>query len=296
MLNTVQNGIYMKNIGLLILLFTSFVVNAQDEVKVIVAHTNDTHSCVMPITPNYADTVQADKGGFLRRVVLIDSLRKIEPQMLLFDCGDFSQGSPYYNIFKGDVEVALMNRMKYDACTIGNHEFDYGLNNMVRVFRDMDFPVVCCNYDFTGTVAEGVVKPYVVLERNGVKIGVLGVSPKLEGLVAKDNYEGVDYLDPVECVNKVAEHLKCNESCDLVICLSHLGWNIDGMDDKKLIESTRNIDILLGGHTHTYMERPEYVANAEGVSVLCNQMGKNARFVGTLTITMAEIDGCDDKK
>ncbi len=286
----------MRYVGLLICLLTALVVNAQERVEIFIAHTNDTHSCVMPITPYYSDTAQADKGGFLRRVVLIDSLRNIEPQMLLFDCGDFSQGSPYYNIFKGDVEVKLMNRMKYDACAIGNHEFDYGLDNMARVFRDMNFPVVCCNYDFTGTVAEDVVKSYVVFERNGVRIGVLGVSPKLEGLVAKDNYEGVGYLDPIECVNNVAEHLKFKENCDLIICLSHLGWNIDGVDDQMLIKSTRYVDVVLGGHTHTYMEHPEYVVNADGLPVLCNQMGKNARFVGTLTITMEEIKGCSDKK
>ncbi len=268
--------------------FVAFVVQAQDEVKLLVVHTNDAHSCIMPITPNYADTAQADKGGFLRRVVLVDSLRKAYPDMLLFDCGDFSQGSPYYNIFKGDVEVALMNRMKYDACAIGNHEFDYGLDNMARLFHEMEFPVVCCNYDFTSTVVEGVVKPCVVIERKGVRIGVIGVSPRMEGLVAKDNFEGVGFLDPIESVNKTAEYLKLTERCDLIICLSHLGWNIEGVDDQELIESTRYIDVVLGGHTHTYLERPEHLVNVDGSPVVYSQMGKNARFVGTLNLTMEE--------
>ncbi len=278
----------VKYIILLLCLCAPLVTKAQADVRVFVVHTNDTHSCIMPITPNYADTAQADKGGFLRRVALIDSLRSVEPQMLLFDCGDFSQGSPYYNIFKGDVEVALMNRMKYDAVAIGNHEFDYGLENMARLFRTMDFPVLCCNYDFAGTVVEDVVKPYVVLERNGVKIGVMGVSPQLEGLVAKDNYEGVEYLSPIESVNQVAKYLKLTERCDLIICLSHLGWNIEGVDDRMLIENTRYIDVVLGGHSHTYLEQPKHLTNADGAPVIYNQMGKNARFVGTLSITMEE--------
>ncbi len=277
-----------RYISLLFCVLLSLVGKAQQDVKIFVVHTNDTHSCIMPITPNYADTAQADKGGFLRRVALIDSLRRAEPEMLLFDCGDFSQGSPYYNIFRGDVEVALMNRMKYDACVIGNHEFDYGLDNMVRLFRAMNFPVVCCNYDFTDTVVDGLVKPYVVFERNGVRVGVLGVSPKMEGLVAKDNFEGVAFHDPIESVNKVAEYLKLTERCDLIICLSHLGLDIEGMDDRELIEETRYIDVVLGGHTHTYMKQPEQMVNADGAPVVYNQMGKNARFVGTLTLTLEE--------
>ncbi|MCM1313275.1 MAG: metallophosphatase [Bacteroides sp.] len=262
---------------------------AQDNVadkNILVVHTNDTHSCIMPINPNYADTLQANKGGYLRRAALVAELRKEDPELLLFDCGDFSQGSPYYNIFKGDVEVSLMNYMKYDACTIGNHEFDFGLENMARIFRMADFPVVCCNYDFTGTVLQDIVKPYVILSREGLKIGVLGVSPKLEGLVSGENYKGVEYLDPIGETNKVAEYLKLTEGCDLIICLSHLGWGGAEMDDARLIRGTRYIDAVIGGHSHTYFTKPEYVVNADGQSVVCNQMGKNGRFVGTLVFEM----------
>lgn len=162
--------------------------------SILVVHTNDTHSCIMPINPNYADTLQADKGGYLRRATLVSKLRNEDPDLLLFDSGDFSQGSPYYNIFKGDVEISLMNYMGYDACTIGNHEFDFGLENMARIFRMADFPVVCCNYDFTGTVLQDIVKPYIILNRKGIKIGVFGLSPKLDGLVSAENYKGVDIL------------------------------------------------------------------------------------------------------
>ena len=137
---------------------------ARKEAKVVkqlvVLHTNDTHSCVMPINPNLADTATANRGGFLRRVAMISQERKANPDLLLFDSGDFSQGSPYYSLFKGDVEVGLMNEMKYDAATIGNHEFDFGIDNMVRIFKMAKFPIVCSNYDFTGTELANVVKPY----------------------------------------------------------------------------------------------------------------------------------------
>lgn len=281
---------YFSAIFALIAVLSCFSVAAwaQDEVRknILVVHTNDTHSCVMPINPNYADTLQADKGGYLRRAALVAELRRKEPDLLLLDCGDFSQGSPYYSIFKGDVEISLMNYMKYDACTIGNHEFDFGLDNMARIFRMADFPVVCCNYDFTGTVLQDIVKPYVIFHRKGIKIGVFGLSPKLEGLVSGENYKGVRYLDPIEEANRVAKHLKLTERCDLVICLSHLGWGIAEMDDARLIKATRYIDAVIGGHSHSYFAEPKSVVNADGKSVICNQMGKNGRFVGTLLFEM----------
>lgn len=259
------------------------------DVGIMIVHTNDTHSCIMPMPQNLSDTAQTDKGGFLRRVVLVDSLRVANPNMLLFDCGDFSQGSLYYNMFKGDVEVALMNRMKYDACAIGNHEFDCGLENMARLFAAMDFPVVCCNYDFKSTVVSEYVKPYVLIERGGLKVGVIGVSPPLKGLVAKGNYEGVEYHDPISIVNVVAEHLKLVERCDLIICLSHLGWGTEGVNDQVLAESTRHVDIILGGHTHTCFEFPELLVNADGAQVVYSQMGRDGLFVGTMNVVMEPI-------
>ena len=147
--------------------------------KLFLVHTSDTHSCVEPISPNFNDKEQANKGGFIRRISLFKQLREQHAgEMLTFDCGDFSQGSVYYNLYKGEVEVKLMNQMQYDAVTIGNHEFDFGLENMARIFKMATFPIVCCNYDFTGTPCEGLVKPYIVLERNGLKIGIFGVAPQ----------------------------------------------------------------------------------------------------------------------
>ena len=256
--------------------------------SLLIIHTNDTHSCVEPLNPNLSDTTQADKGGYLRRASFVREMRKREPGLLLFDSGDFSQGSTYYSLYHGDVEVGLMNLMGYDAATIGNHEFDSGMENMARIFRLAKFPIVCCNYDFTGTPCEGLVKPYIILQRGDLKIGVLGVSPKLEGLVATAMCKGVTYTDPIKAAQPVADYLRNEEKCDLVVCLSHLGWKVDGVSDEELIAETQDIDIVLGGHSHTYFERPEVLTNRRGQVVVDNQMGKNGRFVGLLDLTMAK--------
>ncbi|MBO4801508.1 MAG: 5'-nucleotidase C-terminal domain-containing protein [Bacteroidaceae bacterium] len=252
--------------------------------SLLLVHTNDTHSCIEPLSPLLADTAQADKGGYLRRAALLRDLRQQEKELLLVDAGDFSQGSPYYTLFHGDVEVGLMNLMGYDAATIGNHEFDFGLENMARIFRQAQFPIVCCNYDFSGTPVEGLVRPYIIIKRAGVKIGILGVSPQLEGLVAAHTCEGVRFIDPIQAAQPVADYLKNTAKCDLVICLSHLGWQLAGVSDEEFIPATRNIDLVIGGHSHTYFTQPETLQNLDGRPVQDNQMGKNARFVGTLRL------------
>lgn len=277
----------MKRLIILSLILTAFTVTGMARVKkLLILHTNDTHSCVMPLKTTLADTLQAGRGGFLRRLAMLDQERQKNPDLLLFDSGDFSQGSSYYSMFKGDVEVGLMNMMRYDAATIGNHEFDFGMENMARLFRMADFPIVCANYDFTGTCVEGLVKPYVVIRRNGVKIGVFGLSPKMKGLVSDKNCVGVKYLDPVKAAQKTADLLKNKEKCDLVVCISHLGWNIGGDDDVLVMKNTRNIDIVLGGHSHSYFKQEKWVKNLDGVSVPNDQNGKSGIFVGRLEVEM----------
>ena len=222
----------------------------------------------------------------VRRATFISQQREIHPDLLLFDCGDFSQGTPYYNIYKGEVEISMMNEMRYDAGTIGNHEFDFGLENMARLFRLAEFPIVCANYDVTGTVLEGLVKEYVVLHRDGIKIGVFGLGAQLEGLVAKASYGDVKFEDPVSEAQRIADLLKMQEKCDLVICLSHLGWKGEPYSDVELIENTCNIDVVLGGHSHSYFEKPEYYKNLDGVEVPLQQMGKHAAFIGKMVLTL----------
>lgn len=262
-------------------------IMAQRQLEIL--YTNDTHSCVLPLNKNLADTAVAGRGGFLRRYEVVRRERMARPDLLLFDSGDFSQGSPYYTLFKGDVEVELMNLMGYDAVTIGNHEFDFGMENMARLFRMARFPIVCCNYDFRGTPLEGLVKPYVVLEREGLKVGVFGVGPKLEGLVDEKNCRGVKYSDPVVQADKVVRTLREKELCDVVVCLSHLGWS-DAADkgDRMFITGTRGVDIVLGGHSHTYFTELQYVDNAEGRPVPVDQNGKHGVFVGKVVMSFGK--------
>lgn len=268
----------------MLLLFMAVGAYAQKHLEVL--HTNDTHSCIMPLNPNLADTAVAGRGGFLRRVAMIKEERAKNPDLLLIDSGDFSQGSPFYTMFKGDVEVGLMNLMGYDAVTIGNHEFDFGLENMARIFKMAKFPVVCANYDFTGTCVDGLVKPYVIIKRNGLKIGLFGLSPQLEGLVDLSKCKGVTYLDPIEVGNRVAAELKHDKKCDVVICVSHLGWlRPDEMGDQKLLACSKDIDLVLGGHSHSYFKALRYVNNADGKAVPVDQNGKNAMYVGKLMLS-----------
>lgn len=276
----------LRKTVVLYMLLLFMAVGAYAQKKLEVLHTNDTHSCIMPLNPNLADTAVAGRGGFLRRVAMIKEERAKNPDLLLIDSGDFSQGSPFYTMFKGDVEVGLMNLMGYDAVTIGNHEFDFGLENMARIFKMAKFPVVCANYDFTGTCVEGLVKPYVIIKRNGLKIGLFGLSPQLEGLVDLSKCKGVTYLDPIEVGNRVAAELKHDKKCDVVICVSHLGWlRPDEMGDQKLLASSKDIDLVLGGHSHSYFKALRYVNNANGKAVPVDQNGKNAMYVGKLTLS-----------
>ena len=260
--------------------------------KLVILHTNDTHSAIMPLSRNLGDTLLAGRGGYLRRMELVRREREAEPGLLLFDSGDFSQGSPYYTLFKGDVEVGLMNMMRYDAATLGNHEFDFGLDNLARLLRKARFPVVCANYDFSGTPLEGLVKPYVVIEREGLRVGVFGLSPRLDGLVAKENYGGVVYNDPVEAARKAVKALRSGERCDVVVCLSHLGWAQaqPDIDDSTMIAGTRGIDLVLGGHSHSYFEKLEHVRDADGRNVPVDQNGKHGVFVGKMEMSL-KVEG-----
>lgn len=262
------------------------VLAAQDTKELYILHTNDMHSRIEPFASYYPDTLLAGKAGIVRRAALVRKQRQEHRDLLLFDCGDFSQGSPYYNLFKGEVEIKLMNEMGYDAGTIGNHEFDFGLDNMARLFRMANYPIVCANYDVSGTVLEGLVKEYVVIERDGVRIGVFGLGAKLDGLVAHASYGGVKFEDPVSEGQRIADLLKTKERCDLVICLSHLGWEGDHYSDVELVENTRNIDIVLGGHSHSFFESPKYYKNLDGMEVPVQQMGKHAAFVGKMVVKL----------
>ena len=271
---------------IILLMLMAGTVSAKKEKELVVLHTNDTHSCILPLKEALSDTTIAGRGGYLRRIAMIKEEREKAPDLLLFDSGDFSQGSSYYTMFKGDVEVELMNQMGYDAATIGNHEFDFGLDNMVRIFSKAKFPIVCSNYDFTGTELKDIVKPYITLKRKGVKIGVFAVCPKMKGLVAQKNYEPLEFLDPAECAQKYIDILRRQEKCDLVICISHLGWRESTYPDEEMIRQIEGCDLVLGGHTHTYMSTLEYAPDKTGKLIPVDQNGKHGAFVGKLILNM----------
>ena len=274
---------YQLSITIFFLLCALLPGFAQQTKTLTLLQTSDTHSRIEPIDVHAADKY-AGMGGFVRRAALLDQFRENNPDVLVFDCGDFSQGTPYYNLFKGEVEIKMLNLMKYDAATIGNHEFDFGLENMARLFKMADFPIVCANYGMEGTALEGLVKPYVILERDGLKIGVFGLGAKMEGLVQADKCEGVVFKDPVSVANEVAAKLKDMEGCDAVVCLSHLGIK----EDEMLVHQTRNIDVVLGGHSHTFMEKPAFCLNAEGKSIPVLHTGRSGIFVGELDLTLTK--------
>ena len=249
-----------------------------------ILHTNDTHSCIYPMNKHLADTMLAGRGGFFRRINMIKEQRQLDPKLLLLDSGDFSQGSAYYSMFKGDVEIELMNQMGYDAATIGNHEFDFGIDNMARIFKKANFPIICSNYDFADTELAQIVKPYTIIKRNGIKIGIFALCPPLKGLVATQNYGKLKFLDATECAQKMTNLLKNEKKCDLVICLSHLGWKVSEYPCEIVIRETRGLDLVLDGHSHTYMEELEYEKDPDGHMVPVDQNGKHGVFVGKLKI------------
>ncbi len=251
---------------------------AQETINIY--HTNDTHSQIQPYTLSNNKSV----GGIVRRATLMEERRLEDPNLLFFDSGDFVQGSVYFSIFKGKADIELMNTCHYDAACLGNHEFDNGIQNIADMVSWANFPIVCSNLDFTGTVLEGKIKPYVTFMRKDIKIGVFGLIITLDGLVMKKNYEGVQYLDYIDTAVAMVEKLRNEEHCDLVICLSHMGVNTD----KVLAEKTQGIDIILGGHSHTYLSSPIFFRKDYETQTLVTQMGSKGRNVGHLIITMTE--------
>ena len=276
----------MKHLIIYVCACAMLVCCAPKPASITILHTNDTHSQVEPTNPKAEKN--ADLGGYARRMGLIAQEREADPNLLLLDAGDFSQGSPYFNYFRGRVEVEAMNRMGYDAGTFGNHEFDNGLDTLAMLVRMAKFPIVCANYDVTGTPLEGLVKPYVILRRGGLKIGVIGVGVSPDDLIAKDNFGGITYMDPLPVINETAAMLREKKHCDLIIVLSHLGTdNTDSVSDEQLVPELRNVDIIIGGHTH-HLINGERIQDAEAHDVVLSQMGKSGMRVGKIKVNFAE--------
>ena len=267
-------------------------VQAKDSsVKITILHTNDVHSRIEPF-PMDGSTLQG-RGGVARRSTLIQQIRAEEPHVLLFDAGDFFQGTPYFNLFDGQLELELMSKLGYDAATFGNHEFDNGLQGLLKHFDKANFPFVSSNYDFTGTVLEGKINEYLIFQRGGVKIGVFAVGVDLEGLVDPNSYKGVTITDPIAVAEQYTRFLKNDLQCDLIICLSHLGYSYDNekVSDLKLAAHSRHIDLIIGGHTHTFLERPTEVRNLDGHITLVNQTGRSGVYLGRLDFLFDRATG-----
>ena len=240
-----------------------------------ILHTNDVHSYIDPFPADHPKN--PNKGGVARRAALIERIRKENPNVLLLDAGDIFQGTPYFNYYGGALELKLMSMMKYDLATMGNHDFDNGIEGFLAQLPNAEFDFVSANYDFRNTALSGIVKPYKIFDKNGVKVGIFGLGVELAGLVDKKNYKETLYNDPIGVTQDIVRTLKQTEKCDLVICLSHLGYDYKNdankVSDLKVAAATKDIDLIIGGHTHTFLERPTVVKNADNLDVLVNQTG-----------------------
>lgn len=253
-----------------------------DAKKITILHTNDQHSRIEPFAMDGGK--YQGLGGFAQRATLLKEIRSHEKNVLLLDVGDVWQGTPYFNMYGGELEFKLMSEMKYDASTLGNHDFDAGLEGFVKQLPHASFPFLNCNYDFTDTAMEGKIQTHKIFILDGVRIGVFGLGIELKGLVPKDFFGAIKYNDPIAEANKMAKHLKYEQGCDLVICLSHLGYKYEEkkVSDMDLAYQSRHIDLILGGHTHTFFTKPDEFQNADGAKVLVNQVGWAGIYLGRL--------------
>lgn len=264
----------------------SFKPNYKKHITIL--HTNDTHSHIEPFGPD--DAKNPNMGGVARRATLVERIRNENPNTLLLDAGDIFQGTPYFNFYGGELEFKLMSKLGYDAATIGNHDFDNGIDGLYAQLPHAEFPFICSNYDFSNTVMNGHTEPYKIFVKDGVKIGIFGLGIELQGLVNDKLYKETQYLDPVETAQDMSRLLKEEKGCDLVICLSHLGYKYDGdkISDLKVARQTENIDLIIGGHTHTFLERPTVETNRAGKKVLVNQVGCYGLFLGRIDFYLDE--------
>lgn len=256
------------------------------EYRLTILHTNDQHSRIEPFEPNTGRN--AGQGGFARRATLVNQIRKEAPNNLLLDSGDIFQGTPYFNYFGGEVEFKLMSMLGYDASTMGNHDFDNGVEGFLKVLPHAKFPFITSNYDFSNTILDGRTVPNKIFNKNGIKVGIFGLGIELHGLVGKKQYAETKYLNPIEIAQEQVKQLKA-KNCDLIICLSHLGYEYKEdprlISDIVLAQKTDGIDLILGGHTHTFLKEPQSFINKSGKNVLVNQVGFAGLLLGRIDYT-----------
>jgi len=275
----------LQGLGILVFLFFSIAIFATEKVKLVILHTNDTHSQVEPTEKSTLKT--ADMGGYARRMGVINQIRKEEKNVLLLDAGDFSQGTPYFNFFNGRVEIDAMNRMKYDAGTLGNHEFDNGMETLAVVLKNAQFPLISSNYNVNKTPLKGMLRPYIILNKFGLKIGVMALDVNPKSLIFEKNYKGMEYENPMDKAVEISTLLKKKEKCDVIICLSHLGADTTKMEvnDFEIAHKTRYIDVIIGGHSHSLITN-NTEKNAAGKPIIIGQMGKSGLYLGRIELEL----------
>ncbi len=263
-------------------LFASNILPVDNnEEKLVILHTNDVHSRLEPFPMD--ESKNAGLGGVAARADLIRRIRSVEENVLLLDSGDIFQGTPYFNFYKGEPEIKAMSMMQYDASTLGNHDFDGGMENFATQQKHATFPFINCNYDFTGTPLEGKTIPYKIIQKGKIKVGILGVGVELHGLVPEKLYGNTKYLDPIQKANETAALLH-KKGCDMIICLSHLGdkYTDNKVSDEVLAQSCHDIDLIIGGHTHRLFEKPRVYTNMKGNETIVNQVGWAGMYLGRL--------------
>lgn len=250
----------------------------------VLLHTNDTHSQLEPYDSN--DKYNANMAGIVRRAALIRQVRAKEPNVLVVDAGDFVQGTPYFNLFHGEAEIKLMNKVGLDVITLGNHEFDNGIPFLTKMLKKAKFEVIASTYDVSATPLKKQVRSWLIVKKGKLRIGIVSANISPYGLISPANFSGMKYLDPYETAEAKAAWLKAVKKCNLVICLSHLGLDNKGEapDDIRLAEKTKSIDVIIGGHTHTFMRNPAKKINAVGDTVIINQVGKGGIYVGRMDL------------
>lgn len=262
--------------------YEALAASNKDDIILTILHTNDVHSRIEPFPMDGGKN--QGLGGVAARSKLIKEIRATHPNVLLLDAGDIWQGTPYFNFFNGSVEYQLMNEMGYDAATLGNHDFDIGLEGLQKQLPNAKFAILNANYNFDNSILKNQIESYKIFEKCGLKIGVFGIGIELNGLVPEKNYLGVQYNNPIDIANNISKKLKEEFKCDFIICLSHLGFKYeDGkVSDEVLAQNTSNIDLILGGHTHTFFEKPLEYTNKEQKNVVVNQVGWAGIVLGKL--------------
>ena len=275
----IRNSVLKGLLSALVIISCSLDANAR---KLVILHTNDTHSQIEEIRSGNG----IGKGGVHQRAEFFARIKAENENVLILDAGDYNQGTPYFTIFKGDLEVQVMNELGYEVVTLGNHEFDNGLDELARRLKNARYTTVCANYDFTDTPLRDIVKPYVIIERGGLKIGIFGITTDLKTLVAKQNIKGMVYKDAYQVTDATALKLRNELGCDLVIALTHIGYSgyPDQLSDINLAQKTENVDIIIGGHSHTFLKSEKIYKNRAGKDVVVVQAGAKGEYVGQLEI------------